>query len=144
MASIELPDFMTDRMVEQFYRLIISGSERGSHTPHQERRNNRGLRMARDRNPKLLLFLEKSAEVLRRANETQQDRFAEGVQQDVRVNGEVVDRLHACFPKQDFSEYATVRTAYTVCDGYKEEDYTMIAVFQNVYAAAADCILGEL
>jgi len=140
-AFVELPEFMTGPVVERFYAAVLKGSEQGSRSHIQTRRIDRGLRMARARDGHLLKFLEKSAEVLRACSESQQDRLDEGKEQVIREGGDVVARIRTSFPKQDFSEYSTVKEAYVAADN---GDPILLRVFGHIYAAAADSILGEL
>lgn len=138
-AFVELPDFMNARTVERFYGLVLRSSESGSH--RERRRIERGLRMARARDPKMLKFLDCAATVLQKCSESQQDRFDEGAIQQVR-EGDVVEYVRAQFPRQDFTEFSTVRTAYTLADAGNEPG--LLAVYSHVFAAAADEILGAL
>ena len=140
-AFVELPEFMNHRTVENFYRAVVQSSRSGYNDPSRRRNHERGMRAARDRNPHLLKFLEKAAEVLRVVNDAQQDRFEEGRIQTVRdPNGDVIERFHAQFPKQDFSEYATVRQAFVAADSGDP----VLHVFAHIYAAACDQIMGGL
>ena len=138
-AYVELPEFMNGKTVERFYGRVLRSSSSGSHK--EARRIDRGLRMARDRHPKLLKFLDASATVLQVCSESQQDRLEEGKVQAIRSEN-AVEYVRAQFPRQDFSEFSTVRAAYTLADA--GNDPGLLRIYAHVYAAVADEILGEL
>jgi hypothetical protein len=138
-AYVELPEFMNGKTVERFYGRVLKSSASGSH--RESRRIDRGLNMARSRDAKMLKFLDAAATVLQKCSESQQDRFEEGKVQAVQTDG-VVEYVRAQFPRQDFTEFSTVRAAYTLADNGK--DPSLMRVYGHVYAAAADEILGEL
>lgn len=128
-ARIELPDFMTARLVEKTYGRAMQlrdASQKGwfrLDAIKARRAKEIGVRMALDRHPKLLLFLEKAAEHLRTVNDEQASRITqEG------------------FAKTDFSEYAVFREAYLKAVEPGRDEHTLHKVYCWVYAAAAEAL----
>lgn len=127
-ARIELPDFMSPRLVERTYgramelqRQCKNAFWKGGYAARKWRE--RGLRMAIDRNPRLLLFLEKAAEHLRVCNDEQASRVTD-----------------AGFTKTDFSEYALFREAYIKATEPSRDESAMHQIFCWIYAAAAEAL----
>lgn len=127
-ARIELPDFMTARLVEKTYQraMELKQKERApfwNGGAKARRHKDIGVRMAIDRHPKLLLFLDKAAEHLRAENEQQKERFEE-----------------RGFAQTDFSEYSTFREAFIKADEPLRDEYALHNIFCWVYAAVAEAL----
>ena len=119
---------MTARVVEQTYRrtLELKAKERDAWWmggAKARRYKDIGVRMAIDRHPKLLLFLDRAAEHLRAENEAQRDRFGE----------------RGC-AMTDFTEYALFREAYIKADAPEQDRHAMHHIFCWVYAAVAEAL----
>lgn len=127
-ARIELPEFMSACVVEQTYRRAteLKAKERDpwwSGGAKARRYKDIGVRMAIDRHPKLLLFLDKAAEHLRAENEVQKDRMGE-----------------RGFAQCDFSEYATFREAFIKADEPQRDMHAVHNIFCWIYAATAEAL----
>lgn len=127
-ARIELPEFMSARVVEQTYRRAMELKAKENESwwkggAKARRYKDIGVRMAIDRHPKLLLFLDKAAEHLRTENEQQKDRMGE----------------HG-FAQCDFSEYATFREAFIKADAPQRDVHALHHVFCWIYAAVAEAL----
>lgn len=128
---IELPDFVTPELIERTYRRAMAIQDAGHGrstsswwTKHRARNlRHVGVKMAMARDPKLLLFLEKAAEHLRRMNDAQKSRITqEG------------------FARCDFSEYELFRTAYEKALEPKRDELALAATWGWVYAASAEAL----
>lgn len=118
---IELPDFVTEALVERTYRRVQEIRALGENHRNARALLVRGMNAARAKSPKMLLFLEKGAEILRRKNDEQQSRFAqEG------------------YCRTDYSEFATWRESYMLC--VEPRDDVKYAVFGWIYAAVAEAL----
>lgn len=132
MAKIELPDFMTTELVQAAYRRAQYAQDRARH--HRDDRALkewmiRGVRAARNRDARMLLFLEKGAEVIRILNDDQQARFA--------ANEEGVE-----FQRQDFTEFSIWRSAFELAD--KPDPSAQHGIFGWIYGAALEaCTYGR-
>jgi hypothetical protein len=85
----------------------------------------RGINAARDRNPKMLKFLEKAVEHMRQLNDAQQSRFAqEG------------------FAPVKFTEFSTWEAAYLKSDQMGQDDSIEYGVFAWVYASIFEATLA--
>jgi hypothetical protein len=121
-AGIELPEWVTDKVIERTYRRVQELRAKGE--DHRATRSLlvRGMNAARAQSPVLLLFLDKGAEVLRRFNDEQQSRFdQEG------------------YRRVDYSEFSAWREAYLLC--VEPRDDVKYRVFGFIYAAAAEAVL---
>ena len=120
---IELPEFMSGRVVERTYARANSLQTLGERDAYARRFLEQGLRRARARDPRLLLFLEKGAAYLQARNDEQVSRFAqEG------------------YAKSEFTEFSQWREAFLKASEPGERQDTSFRVFQWIYAAVAEAI----
>jgi hypothetical protein len=85
----------------------------------------RGMNAARDRNPRMLLFLEKAVEHMRRLNDEQQSRLTqEGYQ------------------RTKFTEFSTWEAAFLKSDQLGQDESLQFGVFAWVYAAIYESTLA--
>jgi hypothetical protein len=128
---IELPDFVTPELIERTYRRAMAIQDAGHvrstsswWSRHRARHlRHVGTKMAMARDPKLLLFLEKAAEHLRRMNDAQKS--------------EITDRG---FARTDFSEFELFRTAYEKAMEPKRDEAALFTIWGWVYASAAEAL----
>lgn len=128
---IELPDFVTPELIERTYRRAMAIQDAGHvrstsswWSKHRARHlRHVGVKMAMARDPKLLLFLEKAAEHLRRMNDEQKSR--------IEQQG---------FAKTDFSEYALFRTAYEKALEPKRDEAALASIWGWIYASACEAL----
>lgn len=126
---IELPEFMTGRLIERTYGRARELREESEIGLNDRKRQNarahfvRGMNMARQRSPRMLLFLEKGADYLQHRNDEQQSRISqEG------------------FAKSDFTEFATWRAAYQkVCEPGEFED-AKYRIYGWLFAAVSEAL----
>lgn len=97
-AGIELPEPVTLHSVERGYRKAMEAMESRNHNFSE-----RGMRAARSRDARLLLVLEKAAEVL---HERQEQQIGRTQRSWGSTEGE----------KADLTEYTLFREAYRLCD----------------------------
>lgn len=125
---IELPEFMSGAVVERTYRRMRELQDRAREPfwnggMRARAFRDRGMRMARARDPRMLLFLEKGAEYLRARNDEQASRFAqEG------------------YARTDFGEYALWREAFLKATEPQQHDDVMYGLYGWVYAAVAEAL----
>ena len=127
---IELPEFMTAERIERAHarsseirEAYYAGTQRQRELAGSLR--SRGINAARDRNPKMLKFLEKAVEYMRGLNDAQQSRFAqEG------------------FATVKFTEFATWEAAYLKSDQMGQDDSIEYGVFAWVYASIFEATLA--
>ena len=98
MASIEIPEWISESTVERAYRMALKAQGLNDNRFAQK-----GMRAARARDGKLLLALEGSAEVLQKMQERQHGR----TQRDAST---------PFSHKVDLTEFALWREAYKLCD----------------------------
>jgi hypothetical protein len=122
-AGIELPDFVTEPVVERAYRRSLELQRSGEGSALGRALRIRGMNMARDRNGRFLKFLELGAEILRRKNDEQAGQF----------------KAHG-YAKTDFNEYTTWRTAYEKAVDPEQHERTMFKIWGWVYAAVAEAL----
>lgn len=130
MAQIELPEFMNAAVIERTYRRMLELQDHGREPWWNGGRRARhlrevGVRMAMDRDPKMLLFLEKAAEYLRARSDEQISRiehhgFADG--------------------HNEYSEAGLLRTAYEKADSPDREEEALHRIWGWVYAAVAEAL----
>lgn len=127
---IELPFFVTPSKIEFAYARSMALKEAYFRGTANQRSNalrfrTAGLNAARDRNGKMLLFMEHAVEHLRRLNDNQQTRLTqEGYQ------------------RQDFSEFGVWREAYRKVDQLGHDESIEYGVFAWVYAAVYEQVLA--
>lgn len=97
-AGIELPEPVTLHSVERAYRKAMEAMEMRNHTFSEK-----GMRAARSRDPRLLLVLEKSAEIL---HVRQEDQIGRTQRSWGSTEGE----------RADLTEYTLFREAFRLCD----------------------------
>ena len=127
---IELPEFMTAERIERAHarsmeirEAYYAGTQRQREFASSLR--SRGINAARDRNPKMLKFLEKAVEYMRQLNDAQQSRFAqEG------------------FAAVKFTEFSTWEAAYLKSDQMGQDDSIEYGVFAWVYASIFEATLA--
>lgn len=122
---IELPEFMSGSLIERTYRRSRELREQSVRHGSTRAREMclKGVRMARDRNPRMLLFLEKGADWLSHRNDEQRSRFAqEG------------------FAPNDYTEFATWKEAYLRASEPRGREDTQLEVFGWVYGAVAEAL----
>lgn len=120
---IELPSFVDGRTIERIYGRAVA--LQNAHQFRRERRAHdlriRGMNMARDRHPRMLLLLEKGADYLQARNDEQKSRITqEG------------------YASSDFSEYSSWRLAYEKCLDPKQDEAFMFGTLGWVFAAVAE------
>ena len=119
---IELPEFMTANIVERTYGRVKALRNLGRSHLRAQRYLTQGRNRVRARDPKLLLFLERGADVLQAKNDAQKDRFEE-----------------QGFRRQDFAEYAQWREAYIKASEPRRDD-VQLEVYAWIYAAVAEAL----
>ncbi len=122
-AGIELPEFVTGKVIERTYHRAMKLQDKGARDHYAGRMLLAGMNRARARDPLLLLFLEKGADHLQKVNDSQQDRFDEGGHR-----------------RQDFSEFATWREAYQRASEPQAHEDVMYRVYGWVYAAVHEAL----
>lgn len=125
---IELPDFVSRESTERAYHRakVLQNAWAKYKDGRSKRARAVGCRMARLRNAKMLLFLEKGAEHLRAMNDEQASR--------------VVQEGYA---KSDFAEFSQWREAFLLTRDPKLHEDVDFVVFGWIYAAVAEA-LGEV
>lgn len=126
---IELPDFVSGTLIERTYHRALYWQDRArgqKDTFAAKRWLTIGMNRARSRDPRMLLFLEKGAEHLRKLNDAQQERFTYNER--------------GTFQKQDFTEYASWREAFLKARDPQHDEETMYRVFGWIYAAVAEAL----
>lgn len=122
---IELPEFMNARIIERTYQRAMAMQNRTANDAYSRRMIEHGLRRARARDGKMLLFLEKGTEYLRQMNDAQKSRFAQqGYDQ----------------PNVEFTEFSTWREAYLLMLEPSHHADVKMDVFRWVYAAVAEAL----
>ena len=127
---IELPDFMSAERIERAHARTVEIRETYYTGTTRQRElagslRSRGINAARDRNPKLLLFLEKSVEFMRKLNDEQQSRFKQEGYAPVK-----------------FTEFSTWEAAYLKSDQLGKDDTIEYGVFAWVYASLFEATLA--
>lgn len=131
-AFVELPDSVSDARVEWTHKRAMT--MQAEHVRRAGRRyteawRQRGVRLARERDPKLLKFLELAAERLYKLQAPQVSRFRqEGYDEHARRSGE-------------FTEFSTWKNGMLLADQGKGCDPE---VFGWLYGAAAEAVHGTL
>lgn len=125
MAKIELPEFMTGSVIERTYRRTMALQNLKEHDHYARRMMEQGLRRARARDGKMLLFLEHSVNYLQHRNDEQKSRFA----QEGHDN-----------PNLEFSELSQYREALLLLDAPRDHADVNFGVFRWVYAAVAEAL----
>jgi len=130
MAAIELPEFMSAHVIERTYRRAMELQNcarepfwNGGRRARQLR--DIGVRMAIERDPRLLLFLEKSAAWLRTRSEEQ------------------LSRMRQLGYSEGYTEYGEAqlfRTAYEKADAPLHDEDALHAIWGWVYAATAEAL----
>jgi len=125
---IELPEFMNATVVERTYRRAMELQDRGREPwwnggGAARRLRDKGTRMAIDRNPRFMLFLERAAEYIRARSDEQQSILAQGG-----------------YVKTEYSEAALFRTAYEKADAPNRDEEALHAIWGWVYAAVAEAL----
>lgn len=134
-AGVELPDTVTDGLVEWAYKR--SKVMRDAHARHAGRRyseawRQRGISLARDRDSKVMKFLGLAAERLWQLQLPQLSRFAQEGLAGHRAEG------------GEFTEFSTFKQALLLADElYREADCDH-EVFGWLYGAVAECVHGPL
>jgi len=127
---IELPEFMTGERIEHAHARSMAIRQACYHGSPRQRElaaslRSRGMNAARDRNPRMLLFLEKSVEYMRRLNDEQQSRLTqEGYQ------------------RTKFTEFSTWEAAFLKSDQLGQDESLQFGVFAWVYAAIYEATLA--
>ncbi len=128
-ARIELDDFITGRLIERTYRRMMELQDR-SREPfwnggrRARRLRDIGVRMAMDRNPHMMLFLERSTEYMRARSDEQKSTVGQ-------MGYEQVDEM---------SEAALFRTAYEKADEPNRDPGFLHATLGWVFAAVAEAL----
>lgn len=112
---VEVPEWLNAKTIEIAYGRVLHAQEK-----RDDRYASAGLRAARARDPKLLLALDKGAEVLDKTAENQQGR--------TRRSSEVEGL------KVVFTEATMWRNAYEMCDQGNQEG---MHPYAHIYGAAA-------
>lgn len=122
-AGIELPDFVTFALTDRTYQLVKQLRALGPGHPKAARHLTNGLNRAGKRDPRMLLLLEKGADLLQKENDRQRDRFeAHGL------------------ATTEYAEYAQWREAYIrVNDAHRREED--LQIYRWLFAAC-DAVLG--
>jgi hypothetical protein len=126
---IELPEFMTATVIERTYRRMVELQDKAK-SPfwagglRARGLRDKGVRMAMARHPQMLLFLERSAEYLKKRNDEQMSHF---------------EQLGYRRPSE-YSECALFRTAYEKMDDPKKDEAFLHATLGWVYAAVAEAL----
>lgn len=125
---------MNASVIERTYRRMVELQEQARAPAWKWRRRDRahhlrkvGVHMALDRNPRMMLFLEKMAEYLRARNDEQLSRIAQHGWSDAHT---------------EYTEFSTVRTAYEKADEPNRDEEALHSIWGWVYAAVAEA-LGE-
>lgn len=126
--GIELPEFINAQLIERTYQRTIALRARGENDRQVRALLVRGMNMARDRNPRMLLFLEKGAEWLRKESEQQRDRMEEAGHQEAFARG------------IQFTEYEQWRIAYEKATAPEQDDRLMYRTLGWIYAAVAEAL----
>jgi len=127
---IELPEFMTAERIERAHARSLEIREH-YYTGTQRQRElagslrGRGMNAARDRHPRMLLFVEKAVEYMRKLND----------QQQIRLKQEG-------FAASKFTEFATWEAAYLKSDQLGKDDSIEYGVFAWVYASVFEATLA--
>lgn len=124
---IELPEFVTSDLIERTYARAIQLRDLGERNPSARSLLSRGMNMARQRYPKMLLFLEKGAEHLQQKNQDQQARLQ-------------ANETGLSFGRTEFSEFATWRTAYEKAVDPEADERTLYRTWGWIYAAVAEAL----
>lgn len=123
---IELPEFMNGRLIERTYARAMALQNMGDRDAYARRLMEQGLRRARGRDPRTLLFLEKGADYLQHRNDEQKSRFAQEGHEGKNY---------------EFTEFGTWREAYLLMSEPKAHADVKMEVFRWVYAAVAEALL---
>ena len=127
---IELPEFMSAERIEHAHARSMAIRQACYHGSPRQRElaaslRSRGMNAARDRNPRMLLFLEKAVEHMRRLNDEQQSRLTqEGYQ------------------RTKFTEFSTWEAAFLKSDQLGQDESLQFGVFAWVYAAIYEATLA--
>lgn len=127
---IELPEFMTAARIERAHARSSEIRE-SYYTGTQRQRElaaslrSRGIAAARDRHPRMLMFLEKAVEHMRQLND----------QQQIRLKQEG-------FAPAKFLEFGTWEAAYLKSDQLGKDDSIEYGVFAWVYASIFEATLA--
>lgn len=126
MARIELPEFMNGRLVERTYRRMIELQDawRGRRDQRAHWLRVKGVNMAKARDGRMLLFLEKGAEYLRAKNEEQ-----------ISMISQLGYAKHT-----EFNEYAQWRGAYEKAVEPLHDEAALHGIFGWVFAAVAEAL----
>lgn len=131
-AYVELPDQVTDARVEYTHKRAMAMQDQhlvGAGRRYTEAWRQRGVRLARERDPKMMKFLDLSAERLFRLQAPQLSRFRqEGFDHHARVSNE-------------FTEFSQWKQAMLLAD---EKRSCNPEVFGWLYGAAAEAVHGTL
>ncbi len=125
---IELPDFVTPELIERTYNRALHLQNHGREPWWNGGRRARmlrtvGVKMAMARDPKLMLFLEKGAEHLRRMNDAQKSRMSQ----------------HG-YQTTDFGEFSLFKTAYEKCLDPKKDELFLHDTLGWIFAACAEAL----
>ena len=127
---IELPELMSAERIEHAHARSMAIRQACYHGSPRQRElaaslRSRGMNAARDRNPRMLLFLEKAVEHMRRLNDEQQSRLTqEGYQ------------------RTKFTEFSTWEAAFLKSDQLGQDESLQFGVFAWVYAAIYEATLA--
>lgn len=134
LGRVELDVFVSDKLVEHVYQRAQSAQKamRRRRTPYMEAYRQRGVRLAAERDPKLLKFLELAAERLWKLQEPQRSRFRqEGHDGYAHESGE-------------FTEFSTFKQAMLLMDQLHREQDCRHEVFGWLYGAVAEAVYGAM
>jgi hypothetical protein len=121
-AGIELPEFVTPRVIERTYRRALE-LQNHRDSPYSRGMLLKGMNMARAQHAVMAKFLEKGADHLQKVNDSQQERFDE---KGLR--------------RTEFSEYASWREAFLRMTEPTQHEDVMFRVFGWIYAAVAEAL----
>lgn len=134
LGRVELEPFVTDKLVEHVYIRAqrAQAAHRTRATTFLTAFRERGMRLARARDPRLLKFLDLASERMWKLQEPQRSRFRqEGFDGHARLTG-------------DFTEFSTFKQALLLADQLHKEGDCSHEVFGWLYAAAAEAVYGPM
>lgn len=124
-AFIELPEFMTGSIIERTYKRAMALQNLTERDHYARRMLEQGLRRARARDSRMLLFLEHGANYLQHRNDEQKSRFAQQGYENKNL---------------EFSEFSQWRSALELLDAPRDHADVNFGVFRWVYAAIAEAL----
>ena len=135
-----------EKNVEKFLMKVYRSKDAGMR--NERVRHVRGINIVRARDGRVLQLLEVATKVLDRLNDEQQWHLERGLPIDeLDETGRVAKRVWQSVPKQEFSEFSTLRAAFTAADQFKvgdDDKERELLIYTHIYASAADVILGAL